>query len=82
MCSEFCVVLVIRLSATTIEGKKDGRLDPRRASGSISGYTFSSIRKCCLHAQATKNDGSTEVPNSPQNQLPSYLPVKLTTGPN
>ena len=80
--SEFCVVLVRRLSATAIVGKKGGRLEPRRASGAITGYTVSSIQNCCLHAQVAKNDGPTEAPDSPLNQLPSYLPVKLTTEPN
>ena len=82
MSSEFCVVLVRRLPATAIEGKKGGGLEPRRASGTITGYIVSLIRNCCLHAQAAKNDGPTEAPDSPLNQLPPYLPVKLTTEPN
>ena len=63
-------------------GKNGGGMDPRKASGAITGYTVSSIRNCCLHAQAAKNDGPAEAPVSLLNQLPSYLPVKLTTEPN
>jgi len=79
--SEFCVLFVGRLPATAIEGKKGSGLEPKRNSGSISRYTVSSTQYCGLDAQAAKINDPAKAPVSLLNQLPSYLPIKLTTKP-
>ena len=60
-----------------LNGKKDNGLEPKRSSGSITQCV--SRRDCCLHAQAAKNDGPTEASDSLLIELPSYLPMKVTT---
>ena len=75
------VVFAERIPATAIEGKKGSGLESRRDLGSITRCTVSSTRYCGLDAQAAKIDDPAEAPVSLLNQLPSYLPMKLTTKP-